>query len=67
MEYTIEVDFAKKWAESRGQALYYVSMTDRKPAIAFTMDSKKDKRYLRRLNTIAKEYDIRVFIVKKKY
>ena len=27
--YAIEVDFAKKWAESVGQSLYYAAMTDK--------------------------------------
>ncbi len=63
--YAIEVDFAKKWAESIGQSLFYAKMTDRAPAVAIIVDSKKDQRYLKRLNLIAKEYDIRVFMIEK--
>ncbi len=65
-KYAIEVDFAKKWAESIGQSLYYAHMTNRKPAVGFIMNSKKDKRYFKRLNTIAQEYAIKIFIIEKK-
>jgi len=63
-EYAMEVDFAKKWAESIGQALYYAYMTDKKPAVGLIV-GKKDKRYLKRLDAIAQRYGIRVFIIKK--
>ena len=33
-DYAIEVDFAKKWAESVGQSLFYAQMTKRDPAVA---------------------------------
>ena len=63
-EYAMEVDFAKKWAESIGQALYYAYMTDKKPAVGLIV-GKKDERYLKRLDAIAQRYGIRVFIIKK--
>jgi len=64
-EYAIEVDFAKKWAESIGQSLYYAKMTDKKPAVGLIMDVSKDKRYYKRLNLIAKEYGIKIFVIEK--
>jgi len=64
-EYAIEVDFAKKWAEGIGQSLYYAHMTGREPAIGFIMNSEKDKRYLKRLDTLAKKYGIKIFIIEK--
>ena len=63
-EYAIEVDWAKKWAEGIGQSLYYGYMTNKKPAVALIC-SKKDKRYIKRLNTVAKQENIKVFILKK--
>ena len=63
--YAIEVDFAKKWAESIGQSLYYADMTGKKPAVALIMNVKKDKRYLKRLQTIAGKFEIKIFIIKK--
>ncbi len=64
-EYAIEVDFAKKWAEGIGQSLFYAEMTGREPAIALIMNVNRDQRYLKRLNTVAKKYEIRVFIIEK--
>ncbi|MAD41917.1 MAG: hypothetical protein CL623_05945 [Arcobacter sp.] len=63
-EYAIEVDWAEKWAEGVGQSLYYAQMTNKKPAIALIVGSK-DERYVRRLNTLAKKLDIKIFIVNK--
>jgi hypothetical protein len=60
-EYAIEVDFAKKWAEGVGQSLYYAHMTGKKPAVGFIMNSEKDKRYFKRLNTLAKKYGIKIY------
>jgi len=64
-EYAIEVDFAKKWAESIGQSLFYAHMTGKKPAVGLIMNSEIDKRYFKRLNLIAKEYGIKIFVIEK--
>ena len=66
-EYAIEVDFAKKWAESIGQSLYYAHMTGKKPAVGLILDKKKEKRYLKRLDLVAKEYGIKVILIDKKF
>jgi len=63
-EYAIEVDFAKKWAESIGQSLYYAEMTGKKPAIGLIV-GEKDTRYLRRLKIIADKFDISVIKIKR--
>ena len=36
-DYAIEFDFAKKWAESIGQSLYYAKMTGKKPAVVLIL------------------------------
>ena len=64
-EYAIEVDFAKKWAESIGQSLYYAHMTAKKPAVGLIMNSKKDERYFKRLKVMADEYEIKIFVINK--
>jgi hypothetical protein len=65
-EYAIEVDFAKKWAESVGQSLYYAYMTGKKPAVGFILDeSKKDQRHLKRLEVLADKYHITIFKIKR--
>jgi hypothetical protein len=64
-EYAIEVDFAKKWAESIGQSLYYAHMTKKEPAIGLIV-GKNDSRFLKRLETLSRELHIKVFVIKKK-
>ena len=63
-EYAIEVDFAKKWAESIGQSLYYGYMTDKKPAVGLIV-GEKDERYLKRLEKVADELGIKIYTIEK--
>jgi hypothetical protein len=63
-EYAIEVDWAKKWAEGIGQALFYAQMTNKKPAVALIV-GKKDKKYLKRLKLVADKLDIKVIKINK--
>ena len=60
-EYAVEVDFAKKWAEGIGQALYYAEKTGRRPGVLLIMENDKDARYLDRLDVVADEYLIQVW------
>lgn len=46
----VEFDFANKWAECIGQALYYGQKTNRTPACVLIMENgDKDLKYLKRL------------------
>ena len=63
-KYAIEVDFAKKWAESVGQSLHYAHMTQKKPAIGLIV-SKRDNRFLKRLQVISDKFDIKIYIIEK--
>ena len=63
-KYAIEVDWAKKWAEGIGQSLYYAQMTGKNPAVGLIVGSK-DKRYLKRLQKVAKKYNITIMVLKK--
>lgn len=63
-EFAIELDFAKKWAECCGQALYYSLKTNRKPACALII-GKNDDRFLKRLEIVANAYAIKIFIINK--
>lgn len=60
--YAIEFDWAKKWAESVGQSLYYANMTGKLPAVAIILKSKRDERYIRRIKKADK--DIKVFRIR---
>jgi len=60
----IEVDFAEKWAECIGQAIYYGLDQNRKPACLLIMeDPIKDQKYLKRLQRVADRYCIEVYTI----
>ena len=61
-DYAIEFDFAKKWAESIGQSLYYSKMTGKQPAIVLIMTSLTDYKYLKRIERL--DNGIKVFLIK---
>ena len=63
-EYAIEVDFAKKWAEGIGQALYYAQMSGKKPAVAL-ISGANDTKFINRLETVAKKYNIKVILIEE--
>ena len=62
-DYACEVDWARKWPESIGQASFYAEMTGKKPAILLLFDgSERDQRYLWRARVAAARNGIRVFV-----
>lgn len=61
-DYAIEFDYAKKWAESIGQSLYYAKMTGKKPAVAIIVKKPTDRHYIERIRKVDK--DIRIFVIK---
>jgi hypothetical protein len=67
-DYAIEVDFAKKWAESIGQSLYYASQTSRKAAVLLIMeDFQKDEKYLHRLKDVSQKHGIDIWIIDRQF
>jgi len=62
-EYAVEFDFANKWAEAVGQALYYGIKTERKPGIVLILEKDTDKGYLERLQTVAEKFNLKVWTV----
>lgn len=61
-EYAVEFDFADKWAECIGQALFYAKMTNKKPACFLIIENtEKDLKYLQRLDLVAPKYNIKIF------
>lgn len=65
-KYAVELDFAPKWAECIGQALYYGKMTGKQPACVLIMErGEKDFKYLRRLRRAVyrKGLDMRTFTI----
>ena len=61
-DYAIEFDFAKKWAESVGQALYYSKMTGKMPAVVLILSSPLDYRYVKRVERL--DNGIKIFLIK---
>lgn len=66
-EYAYEVDFAKKWAESFGQAWHYSIMTGRRPGVLLIVEDMKDLKYLARLTNlvIASDQPFQVWLMIK--
>lgn len=63
--HAIEFDFATKWAESIGQALYYSHVTGLAPGIVLILENpQKDQKYVSRVNAVAKKYEITVWTMK---
>ena len=57
-EYAIEFDFAKKWAESIGQSLYYAKKTGKRPAVAIITNGENDLKYIQRIKDTDEEITI---------
>ncbi len=47
----IEVEFANKWKQAIGQALWYGLQTNKKPAIVLIKRSKSDQKYVVQLGS----------------
>ena len=60
-EYAFEVDFARKWAEGVGQAVYYGHLTGKKPALIL-LAQKNEARFVYRAQTTAAATGVRVFV-----
>ncbi|MBS4068912.1 MAG: hypothetical protein KGZ62_09940 [Sulfurimonas sp.] len=60
-DYAIEFDFASKWAESVGQALYYSMQTGRQPGIVLILEKESDRRYLKRLKTLQTKFGFKIW------
>lgn len=63
-EYAVEFDFAPKWAESIGQALYYAEKTGKRPGVVLILEEDAHARYFKRLEVVAGKYGIKVWVMK---
>jgi hypothetical protein len=54
--YAIEVEFAPKWKESLGQALFYAQRTNKKAGIVIIMKSIEERKYALMLQTTKTTY-----------
>ena len=58
--HAVEFDFAKKWAESVGQAEHYALMTGEKRKVVLIIEYPKDFKYLDRVKNLAKKHNFDV-------
>ena len=68
--YAVEFDFACKWAECLGQAIYYGRQTGKQAACVLIMENgEKDLKYLYRLRRSAyrKGVNVRTFTMKPEH
>lgn len=62
--HAIEFDFAKKWAESIGQSLYYAEILNKHPGIVLIIEEPaKDEKYTNRIKTIADKSGITLWLM----
>ncbi len=69
-ELAVEFDFANKWADCIGQAIYYGQQTNRQAACVLIIErGEKDIKYLKRLRKAAyrKGVNVRTFTLKPEY
>lgn len=61
--FAIEVDFAEKWSQSVGQALYYGDVLNKKPGILLVVNGSNDERFVKRLIAVAIKHGITVWLM----
>jgi len=61
--HAIEVDYAEKWQEAVGQAIFYSILTGKKPGILLIIEKESDWRYYDRLGRVVEKYDIDVWFI----
>lgn len=60
--HAVEVEFAEKWHQAVGQALWYAYQTNKKPGILLVYRKPEDKRYLIRLNSLISHYNLAITV-----
>jgi len=62
--YAVEFDFADKWAEAIGQALYYGQMKNMAPGVVLIVeDINRDAKYIDRFSFATRGLDVRLWIM----
>jgi len=66
--HAIEAEWAYKWYEGVGQALWYSFQTNKKAGIVMILRNEKDRKYLIRLRSpiAGKKLDIDVWVIEPK-
>ena len=62
--HAVEFDFAKKWAESNGQSLYYGEQLNKKAGIVLISENgQSDEKYIKRVKSVANYHNIDLWII----
>ena len=62
--HAVEFDFAKKWAESIGQSLYYGDQLHKKAGIVLISENgQSDEKYIKRVRAVANYHNIDLWII----
>jgi len=62
--FAAEVDWASKWTEAVGQAMYYSTQTDRQPGIVLLIkDFKAETKYIYRCKIVCQKLNIKMWLV----
>lgn len=64
--YAVEFDFASKWAECIGQALYYGIMTKKKPVCLLIVEKPEDFKYFYRVKKVSDVFKFDLWYIKPK-
>ncbi len=56
--HAVEFDFAPKWAEAIGQALYYSLQTGKRSGIVLILEKERDYKYWLRLNSTIQHFKL---------
>ena len=62
--YAVEFDFASKWAESIGQAMYYAKMTGKNPAVILIIEKPSDFKHYKKAEKITGDLGIKLWYMK---
>lgn len=62
--YATEVEFARRWSQSIGQALHYARLTGEKPAVVLIIEKDSDWDYYWKLMRIAKGKGVKVWYMR---
>ena len=59
-----EFDWAKKWYEGFGQALWYSYNTGKKPCLVLILTSNEDYKYFNRAKILSEKYEVELIEIK---
>ncbi len=62
--HAVEFDFAKKWAESIGQSIYYGAQLNKKAGIVLISENgQSDEKYINRVKSISRVHNIDLWVI----